>query len=502
MKIKYWGLAALFVCGVMFAACSDEDTDPGLPDNPEGPVDPDNPDASGVSTYIVAGTAAGNSGQTGAYVVPSESLDEGSVTAVGSGYEADYSRAMTWVFYGNKYLYALTYNMGSAGTTVSFKLNADGKIEQRSDEYNILNYTAYGIYRDKIITSATAATNETDEAGNAKYGINLTILGVEDGTTQTKTISAENFLGNGEYVMLGGLLEANGKIYAGVVPMGCSPYGVAHGAVKPGNEGLIKTEAGGTGGGMYEANTVVGTQYPDSCYVAIFDDETFTNPTIVKTGKMSWAAGRMRAAYYQTVWAADNGDVYVFSPSYAKIESGVQQTTHPSSVMRIKKGATEFDATYEPFNIEEAVENALGGSTTKARGDGSGSGSGGHGGGETVTNNSKAVYRCWHITEDYFLLQLYANGINVQGTGATKMAVFKGEDRSLKLVSGLPDESVISSFPVKNVYYENGACYIGVVTTDGAKPRVYKIDPTTAVATPGLTVQIDELVGIGKLVAQ
>lgn len=484
-KKKILGLAALVLCGASFTSCSEDDVTV-------------NPGTGASSAYVVAGTVTSQTG-TSAYLLTANTLDEGSVTAVGNGLETDYSRAATWLFFGNKYLYRLTYNMGQAGTTVAFYMDGNGNLRQRSGEYSIYNYTAYGTYKNKIITTATAATDNTDSHGNKAYGINFSILDVENETVGTRTISAENFLGNGEYVMLAGLLEANGKIYAGVVPMGCSPYGVAAGGVKPGNEDLVKTEDGGTGGGTYVAGTLDGTQYPDECYVAIFDDDTFTNPTIVKTDKMSWAAGRMRSAYYQTVWAADNGDIYVFSPSYAKLQSDPRQRTkHPSSVMRIRKGATEFDPTYEPFNIEAAA-SAQGSAQTimKAR-----PGGGGDGGSTTVTDNSPAVYRCWHITGDYFLLQIYAQGINALGTGATKMAVFKGEERTFKYVTGLPDESVISSFPVKNIYCENGVCYISVVTSDGNSPRVYKIDPVTATATPGLSVDVNEPGAIGKLVAQ
>lgn len=462
--MKFWGIGTLLVCGAMFTACSDD----GTTESPEIPVNGE------TSAYVVAGTATGGTSSTAAYLLTSATLDEGKVTAIGNGYETDYSRAATWLFFGNKYLYRLSYNMGSEGTTVAFYLDGNGNIRQRSGEYSIQNFTAYGTYGNKIITTATAAGSTTDAYGNQAYNINFTLLDVENETTETKTLLSENFLGNGEYVMLAGLLEANGKIYSGVVPLGCTPYGVAAGAVKAGNEDLIKNDAGGSGGGMYTAGTLDGTQYPDECYVAIFNDDTFTNPTIVRTDKMSWAAGRMRSAYYQTVWAADNGDIYVFSPSYAKIQSDPrQQTKHPSSVMRIKKGATEFDSTYEPFDIEAAAGG-----------------------------NGRAMYRCWHITGDYFLLQMYANGINIQGTGTTKMAVFKGEDRTFKYVTGLPDESLISSFPVKNIYCEDGVCYISVVTTDGSSPRVYKVDPVTGVATPGLSVGLDEPGAIGKLIAR
>ena len=465
INLKFWGMTTLFVCGALFTACSDDETTAELPDTPQ---------EEEVSAYVVAGTVTGGTSSTAAYLLTSGSLDEGEVTAVGNGYETDYSRAATWLFFGNKYLYRLSYNMGSDGTTVAFYLDNSGKIRQRSGEYSIQNFTAYGTYGNKIITTATGAGSSTDAYGNQAYNINFTLLDVENETTETKTLLSENFLGNGEYVMLAGLLEANGKIYTGVVPLGCTPYGVASGAVKPGNEDLIKNQSGGTGGGMYTSGTLDGTQYPDECYVAIFNDDSFTNPTIVKTDKMSWAAGRMRSAYYQTVWAADNGDVYVFSPSYAKIQDDPrQQTKHPSSVMRIKKGATEFDSTYEPFDIEAAAGG-----------------------------NGRAVYRCWHITGDYFLLQMYVNGINIQGTGTTKMAVFKGEERTFKYVTGLPDENLISSFPVKNIYSEGGVCYISVVTTDGSSPRVYKIDPVTGVATPGLSVGLDEPGAIGKLIAE
>lgn len=271
--------------------------------------------------------------------------------------------------------------------------------------------------------------------------------------------------------MFSGLLEANGKIYTAVVPLGLSPYGVAAGGVLPGNEDLVSTESGGSGGGQYEAGTLTNTQYPNECWVAVFDDDSFTNPTLIKTDQISWAAGRMRSAYYQTIWAADNGDVYVFSPSFAKSNSDArQQTTLNSGVARIKAGASEFDSSYGAFDIEAA-------------------------------SNGNPVYRCWHITEDYFLLQMYTAGLNVQGKGTTRMAIFKGDSKEFTYVNGLPDPDVISSFS-KSPYNENGFCYTTVVTTDGAKPTIYKIDPKTATATAGLTVEADEIGALGLLRAK
>lgn len=461
MTTKLWAIAAL-CAGMALSACSDDDT--VTTTDPE----PTTPEAA--EAYVIAGQADGGSG-TACYLVTSPSLTNGNVTTIGNGFETDYTSATTWVFFGNKYLYRLTYNYGSAGTTAAFYLDASGNIRQRAKEYNILNFTTYGTYGNKIITAdASSATDTKDDAGNAAYGIHFSIIDTEAETTTTKTLITENFLGNKERVMFSGLLEANGKIYTAVVPLGLSPYGVAAGGVLPGNEDLVSSASGGSGGGMYESGTLTNTQYPNECWVAVFDDDTFTNPTLIKTDKLSWAAGRMRSAYYQTIWAADNGDVYVFSPSYAKCNSDArQQTTLPSGVMRIKAGATDFDATYAPFDIEAA--------------------SGGN-----------PVYRCWHITADYFLLQMYTAGLNIQGKGTTRMAIYKGDSRQFTYVTGLPDADVVASFS-KSPYCENGYCYTTVVTTDGKQPTVYRIDPTTATAIPGLTVEADEIGALGKLVS-
>ena len=56
---------------------------------------------------------------------------------------------------------------------------------------------------------------------------------------------SENFLGNGEFVTLAGILEHDKKIYSAAVPMGLSQYGAAVDGGKyilPGNETLVKTE--------------------------------------------------------------------------------------------------------------------------------------------------------------------------------------------------------------------------------------------------------------------
>ena len=287
--------------------------------------------------------------------------------------------------------------------------------------------------------------------------------------TRQEIYNAENFLGNGEYVTLAGLLESNGKLWSVAVPMGLSQYGVKDGNgrwVRDGYADLIKTEAGGSGSGAYEKDELQWTQYPDECWVAIFDDETLSSKTLIKTDKISYACGRYKSQYYQTIWAADNGDIYVFSPSYAKTMKDVRQkTTLDAGVVRIKAGTKEFDPNYY-YNIESQT-------------------------------GGKSFLRCWHIADDYFLMLMYDRPLTESGFTANQLAVFKGETGQLTYVDGMPETEKISSFG-NAVYNENGKVYVTVTTTDGY-PSIYVIDPTTATASKGVTVEATQINGVGLL---
>lgn len=459
MKTNFWCLAALLAGGLLAACESDDDPNPGSGDD-SGDV---------TSAYVAVGTA-----DSGAYLLTADTFDEGTLTASGNGTEIEASSATTWVFYRNDYLYRLNYNMGQAGTTNAYYLDANGRIQERDYRYSISNFTTYGIVGNYIIAAAAGTGGEPDDAGNYAYVINFTFIDVDAERNSSKTIMSENFLGTGEYVTFSGILEANGKIYTAVVPLGCSPYGIHANpdCVLPGNEGLISTGSSGTGGGMTSAGTLAGTQWADWCWIAVFDDTSFTNPTLIKTDKLSYACGRMRSAYYQTIWAADNGDIYVFSPSYARASYGADDprtTKHNSGVMRIKSGATAFDDAYGMVDIETM--------------------SGGH-----------QIYRCWHICEDYFLLQMYTNGYTIKGEGTNELMVYKGETKSLKKVSGLPAD--LSSISSKTPYCENGSAYISIATESGENPFIYKIDMATAAAVQGAVIAADEISAVGKLVSK
>lgn len=446
-----WGFAAAICIGNVFTSCDEEDA-PGISNN--------------AGNYVISAAAG-----TANYLLQSQNLNEGEVTTKGNGLETP--TGTMWIFYKSQYLYRLQYNQGNAGVTTSYFMNANNEVSKRPKEYTINNrFTTYGIYGDKIITAAAIDTDkEPDTEGNKQQGIAFTYLHVKDETTSTRIIGGENFLGTGEYVTFSGILETNDNIYTAVIPLGLSKYGVkAEGGKWVKYPELVKTEDGGSNSSSYEKGELPNTQYPNEAWVAIYDNDNFENPTLIKTDKISYASGRNRSQYYQTIWADDNGNVYVFSPSYAKItEYAQQQTTLNSGVVRIKKGEKDFDPNYY-FDIEQA-------------------------------SGGQPLYCCWHITGDYFLLQMYTQGLNGKGTGTTKLAIYKGEDQTFNYVTGLPESDIIASFS-RNPYCEDGSAYMGVVTTDGTQPTVYRIDPATATATKGLTVNSESISAIGKLANQ
>ena len=434
-----WALAAALCAGGALTSCSEDDTTPG------GGNDNDGGTTTSTSKYVIAAKA-----DEGTYLVTSESLDEGSVTVLGNGTEA--IGASYWIFYGEQYLFGLQYNDGNAGTGTSYALNAaTGKVKE-AREYTFNRITTYGTWGDNVITCSTNdGSQEKDAQGNfAKY-LQFNYLDVHTGNTTTGKRIAENFLGNGEIVSFAGFVEANGKLYT-------------------------STSDGGSGSGSYTAGQIPSTQYPDNAFIAIYSGDSFDEtPVIAKTDKIGFASGRKKSQYYQTIWAADNGDLYVFSPGYGRTATSsadLKKVTGqlPSGVVRIKAGETQFDANYY-YNLEEQ-------------------------------GTGHPMFRCWHITADYFLLQMYSEGtMSGKNAPTNELAVFKGESGKLTQVTdGLPAKEQISSLGVP--FCDNGVAYIPVTTTDGDAPALYKIDPATAKATKGLTVITNNSVSaIGKLSA-
>lgn len=450
-------LAALAVPAAL-TSCSDSD-------EPNG-----GGESQGKGKFVFATTVKG-SNATSYVLLTGDSLDEGALSPVNNGLLND--GATQWVFYKN-YLYALTYNQGNAGTTRSYILGTDGKMSARGTEYRISRFSSYGTYDNDILTMATGECADiTDSHGYHPMMLNVTYLDVVNETSTTNHATSEhpylmeNFLGNGEYVTLAGAEQSGSRLYCGAIPMGLSQYGAAvdNGKwIRDGYEHLVHTDAGGTGSGAYKAGELVGTQYPDECWVAIYDNDDFLNPTLVRTDRISTPAGRYRSQYYQTVWAADNGDIYVFSPSYAKtMTDPKQQTTLPAGVCRIPTGSRDFDSYYCD------IESLAGG---------------------------KSFMRCWPAGGNYFLLVMYDRPLTEKGFAATDLAIFDAGAKKLTYVNGLPAN--VSSIG-KTVFTQNGKVYIPINVEDGY-PAIYAINPATAQASKGVVIEgASDITGFGYM---
>ena len=462
------GLFAASLAGMALTSCSEDDQSGS-----------NNNSNTSTGNYVIAATVTSSSTDT--YVLlTAPSLDEGEVTTQGNGLVNE--GATYWVFYTNRYLYALNYNQGEAGTTQSFILNSTGALEKRSQEYYVNRFTTYGYYDRYIMTTSTGdgPTELKDENGYVPQSFLASYLDVENQTYTSNTVNAstpflsENFLGNGEYVTLAGLAQVGTRLYAAAVPMGLSQYGCmqknddgSYKWVLPGNEDLIKTESGGSGSGAYDKDELQWTQYPNECWMAIFTDQTLTDWKLIKTDKISYACGRNRSQYYQMNWLADDSYMYVFSPSYAKTMKDVrQQTTLPAGVVRIDTKAEDFDPDYY-YNLEEKADGA-------------------------------SFLRSWYIGGNYFLLLMYDKAITASDKVANRLAIFNVSNGDLSYVSGLPTD--VSGFG-NTPYMENGSAYIAVTTTSGY-PAIYRIEPSTATASKGLVVKATSLNGVGRLEAQ
>jgi peptidoglycan hydrolase-like protein with peptidoglycan-binding domain len=104
-------------------------------------------------------------------------------------------------------------------------------------------------------------------------------------------------------------------------------------------------------------------------------------------------------------------------------------------------------------------------------------------------------YRTWEVL--FFTGHPITERLTEEDFTANQLAIFKAGDKKLTYVTGLPETNLISGFG-NAPYTENGNVYLTVTTTEGY-PAIYKINPSSATATKGVTIEATQISGVGRL---
>lgn len=419
MKINYLQrpFALLLMSAIMFGACSKSNNN-GL-----------DPEQNVKSKYFIAAK-----GQTEdyEYLITADDLTTGAVSIAGNGKEV--RSGYTWVFPNQSTGIGFIYQKGSPGVGLGVTIDASGKVIQKGPEFLVESrFTTYGVCNGLAITSVGGQAVPNDDT--KKQAI-FNIVNPNKGNEKTtKNYITTNMTGNGEFYTFSGIVDAgNGEFLTAMVPSKNIPT---------------------TGGGSSTGDS----DYLDSVWVAKFDTN-LNLKKIYKDNRLSFAAGQIRSQYYSMIANDDKGNTYVFSGAHK------EKTTKKAGVIRINKGASDFDKNFY-WDIQAVSDNYI-------------------------------FMKAWHISGDYFLLNFYnKQGSTVFTDGYTKYAVVNVVNKSFKwLTQGFPGANEIKS--TANIYAADGKAFIPVTTVSG-KPAIYVIDPVTATATRGLEVDANAINGIGKL---
>ena len=387
------------------------------------------PEQNVESKYFIS---AYGEGDTYEYLISADDLTKGAVSIAGNGKEV--RQGYTWIFPNKSTGIGFIYQKGSPGVGLGVTIDAAGKVVQKGAEFLIESrFTTYGVCNGLAITSVGGEAVPND---NLKKQSIFNIVNPEKGNEKTtKNYITTNMTGNGEFFTFSGIVDAgNGEFLTAMVP-----------------SKNIPTSGGGSSTGE--------SDYPDSLWVAKFDTN-LNLKKIYKDNRLSYSSGRMRSQYYSQIANDDKGNTYVFSGAYNV------KTSKKAGVIRINKGASEFDKDFY-WDIQAVSDNHY-------------------------------FMKVWHIGGDYFLLNYYNKpGSRDRLDGYTKYAVVNVTTKSFKWVTqGFPGINEIKE--TAEVYATDGKAFIPVTTLTG-KPAVYVIDPATATAQRGLEVDANGINGIGKI---
>ena len=401
----------------LFTACSSDDS-----------AESTNGESGGIATGATTSghfflDAAADDGTE--YILQNTSVTDGDLN-ISSNIKELPTSPYTWVF-KDSYAVGVSYQQQYAGLGYCVKLTDETKPFEQIGQFQVNDrFTTYGFIDDMFVTSVSGQTRG-DRTDIAIFDFwSLDDSGVK--LFRSKSRYTTDIAGEGQQAT-----------FSGIVDNGDGTFLTA----------MIKSDHKDDGSNA-QGGSIGTVKYPDSCWVVKMDT-ALNIKAVYGDDRISYACGQFRSQTLNSIYKADDGNVYVFSNSYEST------TTLPAGALRIKKGAEGFDKDYY-FNIQ----SELGGYKFR---------------------------RVWPITGSKFLLELYDDKTPTSTGAARHYAVIDMETKSHVDVTGLPDRLNITSGQTTGdvPMVHDGKIYIPI-TQRGGYAALYNVDPNTGVATKGITV--------------
>ena len=256
--------------------------------------------------YILSLGVTSN-GNTTYYVVSTDNLMEGTINAVGKGIEQngyhDYQQGSNSIF--------CIGGLGLTNATAVVR-GADGLLKEQGEFVFDNSLSGFCQVDDRTMVGLELPVNKESGSQLTFYTVDAQSAAILDKNTSTTVDPIDRL----DWPSVTGMMYSGGNLYVTYTPMNSLTFETA---------------------------------YTDTCYVAVYSYPDMKFVELMKDTRMgpggSWGA-------YNGLMKDEHDDLYVMSNS--ALSNGYSQSTKHAGFLRIKKGATTFDANYF-FDFEAAT---------------------------------------------------------------------------------------------------------------------------------------------------
>ncbi|MFI3295805.1 MAG: DUF4374 domain-containing protein [Rikenellaceae bacterium] len=513
---------------------------------------------TGDSRFVVA-TEIGDA----VYLMTTESLSEGSITAVNNGTEVN--AGSVWQYIDNKYLFSINEIGGNDPVDVrGYSLNASTNRVEQIGYYSTTKYNAWGAWGENFaymayLSNSTKPTNvDADGTEYSPIDIYYTIASPISGQAKYSNISAEGFLLNSqiaeadrspETVNFPCFAEAGGKVYVSIATQGVSKYSTLDADFETNmqnfitNNGLGGTPSDYVAKGSGKVYTIAGTEgvsgynssfsatdgvpfplSPDKVRIAVYSstDLAFGEEpeAFISSDLMGQAYGRYYGNPYSTI--ASNGDyVYVFSPAAARRYSDYNVADEVDGTELVDQynttETTDWNESTKLSPLRKVVSSAKASVMRIKAGETEFDMSYQNGGVLELESllGDYTFTRVWHLDGDLFLLRVmnedkkasdgYYYEFHKNTPTDARFAIFNAATGTATYISGLPTTSELreDSSSIGEPCFSGDQVFIPMsLTNESAVYVVNNINSASPAAIKGLSVEADIVLGVGLLQAQ